>query len=452
MQVFLIKPQSMNRSRRDVLRAGAGLASAGILSSLAGCGALPFGGGGIGGGNAFYRDWLVEPDAIDSGDHYSFTAARPADMDGNDEFSDTDAFDSIKNSVEGASGFGPTDVDFEDVSQLTSYANGSVQVATGSFTVEDVTGELDDNDYDDESELESGEQVFLSGASGQAYGVAGGHIIGAFNSGYGGGGGSGPDQPSSGSGQQNASSVSYGETVTSTITDDDSEDYEYGTYEELSFQGSAGEVVTIQTATADNYNDVYLYIEDPDGNLVTDEYSYNNDIYEQTLSASGEYTIIVGSYDAYYYDDVTYSLSLELVYSPDELVDTVETVAGVQNGDTESYGTAIENASPLFDALGGGVFVTGSTFEQVDGDDPENGTLEDSVAQGLAFSFGDEEFNVSGVVVYDTEDDVDTGDVEDWADEGTSLANGEIDDVETSSNGRVGTFSGVVDYDDLFSY
>jgi hypothetical protein len=70
----------------------------------------------------------------------------------------------------------------------------------------------------------------------------------------------------------------------------------------------------------------------------------------------------------------------------------------------------------------------------------------------MAFSFGDGEFNVTGAVVYEDEGDVDDGDVEDWGDEGTLLANGEIDDISTSTNGRVATFSGVCDYDELFNY
>ena len=441
----------MNQSRRDVLKSGAGLASAGLLSGLAGCGSLPGGGGGgLVGGGAYYRDWLIAPDEIDEEDHYYFSAIKPSEMNGNDEFSNEDVYETFENAVEGSSSFGPTGIDFESVDELTGLANSTVQIATGSFTVEDIADELDDGDYEEETELDSGERVFLNGSAGTAYGVTGSRIIAAFGGPTSTAGGpEGPDQPSSGAGQENAGSISYGETITSTISDDDPDNYDYGTYEEVTFSGSAGEVITAQTATADNYDEVYLYLEDPDGNLVTDEYAYDEDITDFTLQSSGEYTIIAGTYDAYYSSDVTYTLQLDLVYSPDQLVDTVETVAGLDGGDTPTYTDESDAASDLVDELGGGVFVSGETFEQVEGDNPEGGTLEDSVAEGYSLSFGDGEFDITGVVVYDSEGDVDEGDVEDWADEGTSIGNGNIDDISVSTSGRVATFSGVVDYDDL---
>ena len=442
---------SMKQSRRDILRAGAGLASAGALSSLAGCGALPFGGGGIGGGGAYYSNWMVAPGEIDQGDHYTFFGGKPSEMESNDEFSDTDAYDNIESSAEGGSTFGPTDVDFESINQYISLANGVVQIATGSFTAEDIASELDDNDYDEEDSLESGERVYLNGNTSVAFAFNSNHIIGAYGSAMSLSGDSteAPDEPASGSGQTDAGSISYGETVTSTLEDTDTYDGAYSYTEGITFQGSAGDVISIQTSTDDNYDEAYISVEGPDGEIISG-YSYDNVIDSLTLESDGEHTIIIESYT--YYGDLTYSLSLDLLFSPDSLVDTVGTVAGVNGGDTESYDSAIEAAQPLYNALGGGVYVYGSTFEQVENDNPEGGQLEDSVAQGMSFSFGDGEFNVSGAVVYDDEGDVDDGDVEDWADEGTLLANGEIDDISTSTNGRVATFSGVCDYDELFNY
>ena len=418
-----------------------------MLGGLAGCGALPFGGGGS--GNAFYRDWLVAPDSIEMGDHYSFSGLRPSAMDGNEEFSDTDTFDIFEAGIEGDSGFGPTDVNFEDIDTVTSIASG-IYVATGSFTVEDVASELDDNDYDEEDQLDSGERVFLNTDTGSAFGVSSNTIVAAHS--VQSGGASGPEPPEepgpSASVQDDVRSISYGETVTGEIDNADPTGRR-GNYEPITFQGSAGDVVTIDMVSDD---DTYLLLDDPDGNEVTsnDDYtSLDSRINAYTLQQSGEYTIIATSYSSY--DTFSYRLSLNLVRSPDDLVDTVEAVVGVGTGDTESYESANENVGPLVDALGGGALVFGSTFEQVDGDEPESGTLEDSVAAGLAFGFGDGQFNVTGAVVYDSEGDVDADDVEDWADEGTALANGEIDDVSTSTNGRVATFSGVTDYDELLS-
>ena len=441
----------MKQSRRDILRAGAGLASAGALSSLAGCGALPIPGVGIGGGGAYYSNWTVAPGEIDQGDHYTFFGGKPAEMDGNEEFSDTDAFDNIESAAEGSGAFGPTDVDFESINQYVSLANGVVQIATGSFTAEVIADELDDNDYDEEDSLESGEQVYLNGDTSVAFAFNSSHIIGAYGNAMSVSGGSteAPDAPASGSGQADASRISYGETITSTLEDSDTYDGAYGYTEGITFQGSASDVISVQTSTDDNDDEAYVSVEGPDGEIISG-YSSDTAIDSLTLEQDGEHTIIVESYT--YSGDLTYSLSLDLLFSPDSLVDTVGTVAGVNGGDTESYSSAVEAAQPLYDALGGGVYVYGSTFEAVDADSPENGQLEDSVAQGMAFSFGDGEFNVTGAVVYEDEGDVDDGDVEDWGDEGTLLANGEIDDISTSTNGRVATFSGVCDYDELFNY
>ena len=454
MHVFLITRYSMKQSRRDVLRTGAGLASAGVLSSLAGCGVLPGGGGGgglLGGGGAYYSGWLAAPGEIDQGDHYTFFAGQPSQMDGNEDFSDTDAYDNIESTAEGSSGFGPTDIDFESIEQYISLGNGLIQIATGSFTVEDIAGELDDNDYDEEEELDSGELVYLNGSANIAFAFNSNYIVGAYGSNMSMDGGSTepPEDPSSGSGQQDAGSISYGETVTSTLEEQDTYDNAYSYTEGITFQGSAGDVISIQTSTADNYDEAYVSVEGPDGELISG-YSYDNVIDNLTLESDGEHTIIVESYT--YYGDLTYSLSLDLLFSPDSLVDTAGTIATVQNSDTPTYADEVEAAQPLYDAIGGGVYVYGSTFEQLDSDNPEAGQLEDSVAQGLSFSFGDGEFNVTGAVVYDSEGDVDEDDVEDWADEGTLLASGQIDDISTSTNGRTATFSGVCDYDELFDY
>jgi hypothetical protein len=341
-------------------------------------------------------------------------------------------------------------VDFESIDANISLGDGVVQIASGSFTVEDIVDELEDNDFDEEDELDSGERVFLNGNTSVAYAVSSDHLIGAYGDQMTTTGSAGvPDDPSSGSGETDVSSISYGQTVTSTLEDSDQYDGAYDYTEGITFQGSAGDVISIATSTADNYDEAYISVEGPNGDVVSG-YSYDNEIDQLTLEDDGEHTIVVESYT--YYGDLTYSLSLELLFSPDMLVDTVTTVAGVQGGDTANYTDESDAASDLVDALGGGVFVYGSTFEEEEGDNPEGGTIDSSVGQGLSFSFGDGEFNVTGAVVFDSESDVDDGDVEDWAEDGTALANSEIEDIEVSTNGRVATFSGVCDYDELYSY
>ena len=287
----------MKQSRRDVLRSGAGLATASVLTGLAGCSSIPVVGGGSGG--AFYRQWLVAPDSVELGDHYTFSGLRPADMDGNEEFSDTDTFDSVEGAIEADSAFGPTDVDFESIDTVTAFGTG-IYVATGSFTVEDIAEELDDNDYDEEDELDSGQRVFLSEADSAAFAVSSDTVV-AVHGGQGSDGIEPPEEPSGdASVQDDVRSIQYGETVTGQIDTDDPTGRR-GSYEPITFQGSAGDVVTIDMVSDD---DTYLFLDDPDGNevasnddrVIDGDYSLDSRISEYTLEQSGEYTIIATSF------------------------------------------------------------------------------------------------------------------------------------------------------------
>jgi len=440
----------MKQSRRDVLKTGAGLAGAGLLSSLAGCGALsdvPVIGDTVS-GSAYYSDWLVDPGAINQDDYYDFTGFQPTALSENDEFSDSDAYDLLESSVEGDDAFGPTDISFEDIEELVSRASGDVYIASGSFTTEDIVDELEDQDYEEESELDTGERVMLSNAARSCYAVSDDHIIAVLSFLTDNEDVESPAEPSYDDDvQTDVRSISYGETVTGELNYTDPGGRR-GEYEPITFDGSAGDIITIDMVSND---DTYLMLDDPDGNTVAenDDYSgFDSRIEEYTLEQSGEYTIIATSYSSY--DNFDYQLSLTRVGSADDLVDSVTEVANVQNGDTTSYMDESEDAADLVNALGGGNIVTGSVHEEEEGDNPENGAIEASVAEGLSFSLSDDQFDVTGVVVFDSENDFDDGDIEDWAEEGTTLASEEIDDIEVSQDGRVGTFSGVCDADELF--
>ena len=450
----------MEQSRRNILQTGAGLVSAGVLSSLAGCGALQDAAKDAtssvtGGGSGFYKSWLADPDAVELDDHYYFSALKPVALDENDEYSDSDSYESLESSFD--SSFNDTGLDIDEAEEWISMANGNIDVITGSFTQDDIEDELDDADYEDEEELDSGEVVYLNGGNRTAFGVSSDYVIRASSSQVTSSSDSDSDTlsaPSAGdSVTDDVRSISYGNTVVGRVDDSDPTDSSgyYGgeEYEPITFQGSEGEVIDIRMA-CDEYPEMTL--EDPDGEEVaTDNYSYGSDNYtisDHTLQQSGEYTIKVKDY-VYTSTGTEYRLKLELVYSPDDLVDSVETLAGVQSGDTDLYTDESDAASDLIDELGGGDLLTGETYEEKDADNPENGDLEDSVAKGLSFTLNGEQFDVKGVVVYDSDSDYDDGDIEDWADEGTSLANEELDDIEVSQKGRVGVFNAVVDADDL---
>jgi len=430
--------QTMKQSRRDVLRTGAGLASAGLLSGLAGCGVLPSSGGLLGGGNA-YRGWLAAPDEVGLGDNYSIFSTAPSTLANSEEFSDEDEFDSLESGVENS--FAAVDIDFEDIETTVSLGN-DIQVATGSFTVEDLVEELEDNDYDEESELDSGERVFVNDSGSQGVTVSSDYVVTMSRASL--------EAPPSDAEPSNPDvrSISYDQTITSRIDDSDPSTYTHNGYHDpITFQGNEGDVVTIEMVSED---DTYLQLENPSGTVVTANDDFNgldSRIDSYTLEESGEYTIIATSFSSY--DTFTYRLRLTNGSGADELVRRAETYLGVQTGDTANYTDESDVVSDLVSALGGGDLVSASVYEQEEGDDPENGRIEDSVANGLALTVDGSVFNVTGAVVFDSESDADAGDVEDWADDGTTFANGNLDDVSASENGRVVTVSATVDVDDL---
>jgi len=137
-------------------------------------------------------------------------------------------------------------------------------------------------------------------------------------------------------------------------------------------------------------------------------------------------------------------------YGIDDPVDIVEAVIDAQTGNGERYGEASENMSTLLGELGGSV-ATGSTMEEVDADNPENGQFENMVAEGDTATINGETADRKWVIVYEEQDDVDTGDLEDWVDENDS--NGavfdDVDDISYNQNGRKGVVTGTIDTDDL---
>ena len=129
-------------SRRRLLRRGLATAGAGTLLGVAGCSGLnPLGGGGAG----VYADWLAVPDDVGDSDHYQFThlnteAIEASEDELPDEF-DVSFFEST---------WDPVDVDWEDTSTILFYQ--SITVVEAEFTREDVVDDLEDEDYDDDTE------------------------------------------------------------------------------------------------------------------------------------------------------------------------------------------------------------------------------------------------------------------------------------------------------------
>jgi hypothetical protein len=262
--------------------------------------------------------------------------------------------------------------------------------------------------------------------------------------GIGRGSGSEEGGQSTGDGGEDLRSISYGETRTGEIRSGDPT-REGELHEPVTFQGSAGDVVSIDMVAN---GDPLVRLVDPDGQEVAANDDFNgldSRIESHTLEESGEYTIIATSYSSD--EEFTYTLRLQLEFSPDVLEEAISTISMTQNGETTLYESEVDPAGTLFSALGGGDFATGTTMEEIDDDVPEQGRFDNMVARGTAVSVNGETSNVKSVVVYDDADDFDDGAIEDWTDEAEQWD--DVDDINISQSGNVATITGKIDTDDL---
>ena len=137
----------------------------------------------------------------------------------------------------------------------------------------------------------------------------------------------------------------------------------------------------------------------------------------------------------------------------DDAVDVLESAIEVNNGNIDRYHQDSDAFNKLSNVTGGGTFVTGRTYEETDGDNPEGGQFENSVASGRSVTVNGGSSNVKSVVVFDSSDDVDTGDLEDWVDE-QDTDGGAWEDVNNpnyNKNGNAGVVNASFDTDDLRS-
>lgn len=137
--------------------------------------------------------------------------------------------------------------------------------------------------------------------------------------------------------------------------------------------------------------------------------------------------------------------------SDDGDTDTVEAVIDAKTGSADRYADDSDDMSTLIGALGGGSFVNGRTTEEPDDDDPENGTFDAMVAMGSRDKINGDRTKRKWVVVYESSDDVDTDDLEEWVEEndGNDGQFDDLDDISYNSDGRKGVITGTTDTDDL---
>lgn len=132
-------------------------------------------------------------------------------------------------------------------------------------------------------------------------------------------------------------------------------------------------------------------------------------------------------------------------------IEMLEAVIDANSGEAERYGEDSEDMSALVDALGGGSVVTARTTEEPDNDNPEAGRFDHMVARGNEATIDGDTADRRWVVVYESAEDVDTGDLEDWVDanDGSDETFDDVDDISFNQNGRLGVISGTSDTDDL---
>lgn len=155
-----------NYTRRSVLRRGSAAVGAGALASLAGCTDAV---NSVVGGGGDYQSWLPEPGEIGDRDHLSFTYLDLAAFANNeDELSDETA-DGIE-TVE--SYWDPINVDWDEASSVLLVSE--VVVAEAEYDIEDAVEDLEDADFDEETDHE-GYRIFVR--EGRGIGVGNGRII-----------------------------------------------------------------------------------------------------------------------------------------------------------------------------------------------------------------------------------------------------------------------------------
>jgi len=137
--------------------------------------------------------------------------------------------------------------------------------------------------------------------------------------------------------------------------------------------------------------------------------------------------------------------------SSDGSTDRVETIIDAKAGDTDRYGDASDDMSTLTGELGGGTLVSGGTMEAPDEADVENGRFENMVARGSRIEANGDTADAKYAVVYESESDVDTAELEAWVDanDGSDGQFADLNDPSYDSNGRTGVITGTVNTSDI---
>ncbi len=129
----------------------------------------------------------------------------------------------------------------------------------------------------------------------------------------------------------------------------------------------------------------------------------------------------------------------------DEPKDVLEALIDTKKGNEERYAKAEEDFKTLIGKLGSGTLVDGGTQEEPDETNAEAGRFEGAVARGSKLTVNGETSKAKRIVVFNSKDDIDMHDVEDWTD---SDSFDDYDNVNSSKNGRAVVVTAKIDTDD----
>jgi len=135
------------------------------------------------------------------------------------------------------------------------------------------------------------------------------------------------------------------------------------------------------------------------------------------------------------------------VGSPIDPASVVESIVDTKSGDEDRYADDNEGFSELANQLNAGTFVNGRTHEEYDDTNEQAGQFEGAVASGASVTVNGETSDVQWVIPFADSDDIDTGDIEDWTDDGRFFD--DVDDINVNTNGRSAIVTGTMDTDEI---
>jgi hypothetical protein len=129
-----------------------------------------------------------------------------------------------------------------------------------------------------------------------------------------------------------------------------------------------------------------------------------------------------------------------------DATDYVEAIIGAKNGDEDLYHEGNDDFNELTNKLNDGTFISGGTQDEVEETTAESGRFEGVVATGSSVSVNGETTKTQLVYLFDSSDDIDMGDVEDFTEDADAFD--DYDNVNSSQNGRAAVITADIDTDD----